>query len=390
MESRIETYRKKEKRLVAGVMSGTSLDGIDVAFVEISGAGTDIGVRLRGYASIPIDQALKGRLLDASSDRLTLRETFDLDADLGGIYARAILDIAESVGIDPHDLDAVGLHGQTVYHAPRRLPHGVSVQLGSAAIVAHTVGTMVVNDFRTGDVAAGGEGAPLVPYCDYVLLHSNEFNRVSLNVGGIANITWLPCDARTDSLVAFDTGPGNMLIDAAMRELYGMDYDPEGTRAAQGTPDENLLARLLADPYYNLVPPKSTGRERFGEEVGREIAVDAVEHQMFADDIIATLTLLTAVSIARGIRRFASLSVPVDEVIVAGGGARNATLLRMLDAELPESRIRTSDEYGIPADGKEALCFAVLANEALCEIPAGLPNVTGARLPVICGSIRLP
>jgi anhydro-N-acetylmuramic acid kinase len=161
-------------------------------------------------------------------------------------------------------------------------------------------------------------------------------------------------------------------------------------RAAQGTPDGELLSRLLADPYYELAPPKSTGREQFGEEIGRSIASRALANSLFADDIIATLTQLTATTIAHGIRRFASRSAPVDEVIVAGGGARNATLLRMLDAELPESHIRTSGEYGIPADAKEAICFAVLANEALSELSAGLPSVTGARVPVICGSIRLP
>lgn len=408
----IDHYRSKAKRLVAGVMSGTSLDAVDVAFVRVSGTGSTLDVKLRGFAAQPLDAVWRERLLAASHGDLSLREAFELHADLGGLYAAAITAAARECGQPLGSIDAVGLHGQTVYHAPRRQPNGVTVQLGSASIVAQRLHTIVVNDFRSSDVAAGGEGAPLVPYCDYALLRDRQMrvNRVALNVGGIANITWLPTGVRTDDLVAFDTGPGNMMIDAAMRALRGEDYDDEGALAATGTPDAGWLARLLDHPYYRTAPPKSAGREQFGEEVGREHALSARAAGMADADIIATLTLLTARTIAdamracaeqvgdpRGghvyqdaFRMYAGRGEPIDEVIVGGGGARNRTLMRMLAEELPAARIVPADEHGLPADAKEAIAFAVLANEALCGTPASLPSVTGASRAVVAGAIHLP
>lgn len=363
-------------------MSGTSLDGIDVAFVEISGTGPSLRQQLRGFQSIPYDAGLRQRLFAASTGHFSIREAFELDADLGAIYSGAILDAADASHVAPATIDAVGLHGQTVYHAPGRERQGVTVQLGSAAIVAERVRTIVVSDFRSADVAAGGEGAPLVPYCDFVLQHSPSRSRVCLNIGGIANLTWLPRSAQPDSLIAFDTGPGNMLIDAAMRELFSRDFDENGVVAAQGTPDETWLGELLADPYFKRLPPKSAGREQFG-------AV-ALARGIPKSNIIATLTLLTARSIAQAIRSLAAKGEPVDEVIVGGGGVHNTTLMRLLGRELPESRILPADDFGILADAKEALCFAILANETLCETPANLPSVTGAARRVVCGAIRLP
>jgi len=389
-DSLLDAYRRKSSRLVAGVMSGTSLDGIDIAFVEIEGSGAGLRQRLRGYHEAPIAPEMKRRLLDASAGSLPMRELFELDIDLGLLYADAIADAAHICGIDPAELDAVGLHGQTVYHAPRRVPSGVTVQIGSAPVVVERLRTIVVHDFRTADVAAGGEGAPLVPYCDYVLLRSGEINRVALNIGGIANITWLPRDASRDELIAFDTGPGNMLIDAAMRELYGLDYDDDGAHASAGTPDERWLEELLEDEYYRWSPPKSAGRERFGEDLGRRLAREARGRGLALDDIIATLTLLTARTIARGVRRFAAHELPVNEVIVGGGGSRNRAMMAMLAGEFPEGRIIPSDEAGIPAAAKEALCFAILANETLLEERANLTSVTGAGRGTICGAIRLP
>jgi len=333
---------------------------------------------------------MRRTLFDASAGALSMREAFELDADLGALYADAILGAARAGGVDPDALDAVGLHGQTVYHHPRREPNGVTVQLGSGAMVAGRLRTIVVNDFRAADVAAGGEGAPLVPYCDCLLLGAPDRNRVALNIGGIANITWLPRGVRTSSLIAFDTGPGNMLVDAAMRELRGRDYDASGVLAAGGTPDPVWLDELLADSYYRCPPPKSAGRERFGEEKGRALACERRERGMGDADIIATLTLLTARTIAGGIREFAARGATVDDVIVGGGGAANTTMMRMLADEMAGSRIVPADEYGVPADAKEAICFAILANEALLEVPANIPSVTGAARAVVCGAIRLP
>lgn len=388
--SSIEAYRSKHARLVAGVMSGTSLDGIDVAFTSVSGTGSGLRQQLVGFHTEPIGPALRERLLAASAGAMTLREAFELDADLGALFAAAVERAAKVCSIDRAALDAVGLHGQTVYHAPRRQPEGVTVQLGSAAIVAQRLGAIVVGDFRSADVAAGGEGAPLVPYCDYVLLASADRNRVALNVGGIANITWLPRDARPENLVAFDTGPGNMLVDAAMRALRGLNYDADGALAGEGRADERWLAELSADEYFAMPAPKSAGRERFGEERGRSLALEARARGMSDADIVATLTMLTARSIAEGIERFAARGERVDEVIVGGGGARNSTMMRMLAAAMPGAVVDDAGLHGLPADAKEAVCFAILANEALLETRAGLPSVTGARHAAICGAIWLP
>ncbi len=368
-------------------MSGTSLDAIDVAVVEISGAGRSLRHRLLSFHSRPFDSALRARLLDACEGRLSLRETFELDADLGEAYA----DVIEQAALEaPRRLDAIGLHGQTVYHAPGRRPNGVTVQLGSGAIVAERLGVPVVDDFRSNDVAAGGQGAPLVPYCDLVLLHAAERDRVALNIGGIANITWLPREATPATLIAFDTGPGNMLIDAAARRFFDRDYDPDGELAGAGRSDERWLEELLGHPYFEALPPKSTGRELFGEEVGRRWAEEGRLRGLSEHDVLATLTRLTARSIARGIGQVHVGRGPVHEVVVGGGGTRNRTMMAMLRDELPDSRVVPADELGIRADAKEAICFAILANEALCGVPANVPSVTGASRPVICGAIRLP
>ena len=388
--SRIDDYRRKDVRLVAGVMSGTSLDGIDVAFVEISGSGREIRHLLLGFHSFPYEPGMRSTLMAASAGELGMRAAYELDADLGGVYAEAIASAATAAGIGDRGIDAVGLHGQTVYHAPARRPHGVTVQIGSAAVVAGYLDTIVVNDFRAQDVAVGGEGAPLVPYCDLVLLHSPSLNRVALNIGGIANVTWLPSGADAATLVAFDTGPGNMLIDAAMRELFGRDRDENGAIASKGRVDEEWVEVILTDGYFSASPPKSTGRELFGAGRAAELLREGRERGLGDADIVASLTLLSARSIARGIESFASRGEQVEEIVAAGGGVRNLTLMNMLHQEMPSSRVLSSDVFGIPADAKEAICFAILANEALCETPANVPSVTGARRPVVCGALRLP
>lgn len=378
---------EREYKLIAGVMSGTSLDGIDVALVDVREDGK-APCAIRSFHFVPYGPDLKEKLLEACIGNLTMREILALDVDLGYVYAAAIAEAARKAGIEPDDIDAVGLHGQTVWHEPRRKPHGVTVQIGSGAVVAAELGCTVVNDFRSADVAAGGEGAPLVPFCDRMLLGSGELNRVALNVGGIANVTWLPAGGDMGNLIAFDTGPGNALIDAAMREFAGLDYDENGDVAGQGTPDHQTLAVLLDDPWFFEPPPKSTGRERFGEERGRGIAAECRSQGLGEADVLATLTRFTARTVADGIKRFAAKEMHVDEVIISGGGARNRTLIRMLEEEMPGTAVRRSDDYGVPADAKEALCFAILAHATLRGMPNNVPSVTGASRPVIGGAIH--
>ncbi|MCC7436915.1 MAG: anhydro-N-acetylmuramic acid kinase [Armatimonadetes bacterium] len=384
-----EEYRKRQSRLVAGVMSGTSLDGVDVAFVRLQGTGSSLRFQNVGFYFTPYATGLQSQLLRACNGTLPLHHAYQLDVDLGMVYSSAIQQAAIFCGIDIAEIDAVGLHGQTIYHNPRRAPAGVTVQIGSGSVVAEQLGTIVVNDFRTNDVAAGGEGAPLVPYCDLLLLGSPTEHRVVLNIGGIANITALPRDASADTLVAFDTGPGNMMIDAAMRQLFGRDYDDGGAVAASGTVNHGVLQELLRHPYFHQIPPKSAGREDFGEELSREIAQMAVEAGFAPETVIATLTQLTATSIAEGIHRFSGISGPIETVIVGGGGVRNQTLMRMLAEQMPNSNVVPSDQFKLPSDAKEAICFAVLANEAICQTPANIPSVTGATRRVVCGAIRV-
>lgn len=379
---------KKENLLIAGVMSGTSLDGIDVALVRVAESGPRPVYTLDAFHCVPYAPELKETLLRACRGDLTMRALLVLDVDLGHAYAAAIADALGIAGVDPATLDVVGLHGQTVWHEPRRRPHGVTAQIGSAAVVAEELGCPVVNDFRSADVAAGGEGAPLVPFCDLMLLASGETNRVALNIGGIANITWLPAGVTADNLRAFDTGPGNALIDAAMRELRGQDYDAGGALAAQGRPDLSLLEGLSDDPWFAEPPPKSTGRERFGEEEGRAVARRCRQEGAADADIIATLTRFTARTIANGIRDFAAGDAPVHEIIVSGGGAHNRTLLGFLREEFPDATVGPCDDYGISVDAKEAFCFALLAHATLRGVPNNVPSVTGARHAVVGGAIR--
>lgn len=367
-------------------MSGTSLDGVDVAVVELT--GTPPRLRLLHYHEYPLPDTLRTPLIDACSGVLPMRDLFALSARLGAYYAECIEQSAREA-VSGGWVDAVGLHGQTVYHAPEL---GVTVQIGDAATVAErlgmVVGSLVVSDFRSNDVALGGQGAPLVPWCDLQFLHSSERSRLALNIGGIANITWLARNASHENLLAFDTGPGNMMVDAAMTRLFSLPYDPDGATAARGSVNNALLAELQGDSYFTAPPPKSTGRERFGVEQTVKIVERAMADGITPEDIVATLTRLTAWSIGVG-AGLAAGGAAIDEVIVSGGGARNSTLLRMLGEELPGADILRSDDVGLPSDAKEAICFALLADTTLHERSATLPSVTGARRETIAGAIRI-
>lgn len=371
---------------IAGVMSGTSLDGVDVAFVEIVEGEGRPEYRLLDFVSVPYEPALRERILCACVGNMNMRDFLMLDSDLGAVFAEAIASAAESVQIPLPSLDAVGLHGQTVWHAPDRSPNGITTQIGSAALVAERLGTVVVSDFRSGDVAAGGEGAPLVPFFDMQMLASPELNRVALNIGGMANLSWLPSDVTPDTLTAFDTGPGNCMIDAAMADLRNVTYDAGGEFAAQGQPNENLLDELYTDPWFQLPPPKSTGREKFGTDTALDLVSEWKTKGISDADIIATLTAFTARTIVMGIRLVAG-DRQVDEVLVSGGGVHNRTLLEMIQSGLTGTSVLPVEHAGISSDAKEAFCFAVLAHARLGGIPNNVPSVTGASRPVIGGAV---
>ena len=374
---------------VVGLMSGTSLDGIDAAVVEFD-ARDDAPPDWRVLAAImvPYEPAQRAAIHDAIThgDAAALCR---LHADLGEWLAAAALRARDAAGLAADAVDLIGSHGQTVWHEPpahgRR---GATLQLGCPATVAERTGVSVVSDFRTRDVAAGGEGAPLVPWVDRLLFSHETKRRALQNVGGMGNVTWLPRRDEDAPLLAFDTGPGGALVDAAVQlATDGAEtYDRDGARAARGRVDDALLAELLAHPYFAQTPPKSTGRELFGRPLVEQLARERAPRDAQAwDDLIATLTALTARSIADALRRWV---VPrgLDELFVSGGGARNGTLMRMLREQLAPLPVHDGGELGVDADFKEAVAFAALAWAYAQELPGNVPEATGAAGPRVLGS----
>jgi anhydro-N-acetylmuramic acid kinase len=343
-------------------MSGTSLDGIDVAIVETNGRR----VTTLGFQSTPYSEAVRRNILAVSNTTTTTAAISRLNFQLGELYARAVQRACRRYG----PVALIGCHGQTIYHEG-----GAStLQIGEAAVIAERTGVPVISDFRTRDIAAGGQGAPLVPFVDCLLFRHPRRTRIALNIGGIANITVIP------SGIAFDTGPGNMVIDALAREYTGgrQNFDRGGRIAARGNLNRPLLDRLLADPYYRAKPPKSAGREQYGAEFVTRLK----QTRLPLPDLIATATVLTAAAIARAAAPFQP-----DELIVSGGGAHNPQILAHLAAFLPGVALATSADFGIDPDAKEAIAFAILAYRTWRRKPSNLPSATGARHPVILGKL---
>lgn len=369
--------------IVVGLMSGTSADGTDAAVVELWGAPPALGWKLLKHVARPHPADLRREIFAAfrpetgAVDRLCR-----LNFSLGRAFAAAALAAIAAAGLRPDQVDLIGSHGQTVWHIPTG-PDASTLQLGEPAVIAELTGITTVSNFRTRDMAAGGQGAPLAPYLDQLLFAHPTLARAVQNIGGIANVTYLAGDA----VIAFDTGPGNMLMDyAAGRATDGVwACDRDGALAAQGRVDATLLAELMAEPYLKLPPPKTTGRERFGAQFGAAVWERAAAAGLTPCDIVATLTAFTARTIAQAYRDF--LPRLPDEVIVSGGGAANPTLLAMLRAELPAARVVTSDALGLPGAAKEAVAFAVLAYETWHGRPGNLPAATGAQRAVVLGSI---
>ncbi len=352
---------------VAGLLSGTSADGVDVAIVDFDGAA----LRTVAHGVVPYAADVREAVLGASNAVTHTAELARLNVLLGEIFAEALAEVCRMREIPMASISLIGSHGQTVYHqGDAAMFHGraiaATLQIGEAAVLRERTGIPVVSDFRTADVAAGGQGAPLVPFLDYRLFRSETEGRAALNIGGIANVTILPAGARLDDVAAFDTGPGNMVMDALVPP-----FDRDGARARAGTVNEGLLERLLSDPFYHRPPPKSAGREQYGVEFVRETGID-----------IATACELTVRTIAMGVGRFDEIGA----VIVSGGGAHNGYLLARLRALIP-ARIVTPDEYGVDIDAKEAVLFALLAYERWHERPANVPSATGARRAVLLGKI---
>lgn len=378
--------------LVAGIMSGTSADGIDVALCRIAPARMRPHIELIRHRAFPYPAPLRKAVLAAMDAQSTsAAELARLNWRLGEAYGDAAQAAAQG-----YALDLVGCHGQTIYHQGIARPYaGRSIactwQLGEPALIAAAIHASVVSNFRPADMVAGGQGAPLVPLLDATLFAHPRRARVLQNLGGIANLTLVPSGGALDNLLAFDTGPANMVIDALAQQLFNKSYDRDGRLAAAGTPNEAMLAALLRDPYYRRQPPKSAGREQFGTAFVERVLSLARRHRLSSHDILATATALTSRSIALAYKQFVAPRIgnaPVD-YIVAGGGARNQTLMRMLEADLAPfgCRVQTTDEHGIPSEAKEAVAFALLAWQTWHRLPGNVPAATGAAHPAILGQV---
>ena len=371
-----------------GVMSGTSLDGIDAVVIALRGEARTFGWKLEEHHAAAFPEPLARRLRAAAEgEPVGAAEIARLHYALGETYAACVLELLGQARLDPVEVAAIGLSGQTVFHQSARESGagGITLQLGSAAVVAERTGIRVVSDLRAADVAAGGEGAPLVPYADWLLFRDAKESRVILNLGGIANLTAIPADAATEDVIAFDTGPGNMVMDGIVRELSGESHDEGGARAARGRVDDGLLRQGLADPFFALEPPRSTGRERFGRAFVERWIADGRSRGLGDDDLVATAAALTAQSVADAVRRFVPSGV--DALYAAGGGAKNPTLLEQLAERLKPVAVDTTAALRMPVDCREAAAFAVLAHETLAGRPSNLARVTGAARPVALGSI---
>lgn len=389
--ARLRGYRDASEKLVIGLMTGTSADAVDAALVRFRGVGIAAVSEIVAYREQPFEDDLRREVLHvAASEELPLERLMRLDADLGEAYADTVLALLAQAQVGAAAVSAIGSHGQTVRHLPRSANGGraLTLQAGSAAVLAERTGILVVSDFRTRDTAAGGEGAPLVPVADWWRFRSDKEARVLLNLGGMANVTHLPRGAGLDQVVAFDTGPGNSVIDGLMRVSTGglAHRDDGGQLAAHGRVNEGLLEELLADPFFQAEPPRSTGRERFGDAYAGRLREIGEQLGLSLEDLLATAAELTAVTVADAIGRFLSPR-GVDAVYVSGGGVRNATLMVALRRRLEGVVVKRLDELGVAAESKEALAFALLAHLTLSGEAGNVQGATGASSRVVLGHI---
>ena len=381
---------------VLGLMSGTSVDGIDVASVAISGAPPQLSPRLEAHHHARFPAPLRGRILRAAEGtQTTTAELSELNFLLGEQLARAALDACKKWRVPPRHVDLIGSHGQTIFHlgsaarfaGKMRIPS--TLQTGDISVIAQRTGITTVGDFRPADVAAGGQGAPLVPFVDYLLYRDAARGRVALNIGGIANVTVISAGAEAGRVFAFDTGPGNMIVDALVNNVTRgkQTFDRDARMALSGRTIDDLLVRLMRDPYLSKRPPKSAGREQFGRRYVEELFAWGKRHRARPVDLVRTATVFTSLSIADAFRRFIAPRAKIDELIVAGGGARNPLMIAQLTAALPGIEMVSAERLGVPAEAKEAFAFAVLAYETYHHRTNNLPSATGAKRPVILGKI---
>jgi anhydro-N-acetylmuramic acid kinase len=385
-----EHLAARDSLRIIGLISGTSVDGVDAVFAEFSGPPERPEIRQLGFLTAPYDESLRREILAVSGgDVRSAQELSRLDHAVGDAFGRAALAVLAEAGKTPDDLDLVGSHGQTILHDPAR---GETWQVGEPSRIAAATGAVVVADFRRADMAVGGQGAPLVPLFDTLVFREPDHGRVLLNIGGIANLTVLPAGHGTSGVFAFDTGPGNVLIDEFVRHATEgrTSYDDGGRLAAAGRVDEELLAGFMEHPYFYEKPPKSTGREVFGAAFVALTMGEWVRGGERLEDLVATLTEFTALSIAESIKVYVRPRADVSEVLVSGGGIHNDTMMKRITEELEDFQVRTLETVGFSSDAKEALAFALLARETVAGRAGNVVGATGASSPVVLGSITRP
>jgi anhydro-N-acetylmuramic acid kinase len=374
-----------------GLMSGTSLDGIDAALVKIEGSGLNTKVNLIAFETYGLPKEIVAEIKEVCMDETpTTSLICSLNFKLGKLFSETVKKICEKAQIPTKDIDFVASHGQTIYHIPRQVGTNISstLQIGEPSIIAYDHNVTVISNFRTMDMAAGGEGAPLVPYSEFILYGGRRENIALQNIGGIGNVTIIPGTGKLEEVRAFDTGPGNMMIDEACHFFFGSSYDKNGDIAKRGDISKELFEELISHPFIDCKPPKTTGREVFGAHYVKELInrYPAVK----PEDFIATFTAFTAYSVIRNYKQFILSEMKLNQVIISGGGAHNRTLVSWIKAGLKdEVDVITQEEAGHSSDAKEAIAFAILGNETLNGKSSNVPSATGANESVILGNITL-
>ncbi|MCQ6521067.1 MULTISPECIES: anhydro-N-acetylmuramic acid kinase AnmK [Bacillus] len=378
---------------IAGVMSGTSLDGIDVALVRIEGSGVDSKVKLIHFTTVPFRNDIKSEIQQALSiENSNVQLICSLNFKLGLCFANAVKEVCKEANFSLEQLDLIGSHGQTIYHQPNPEGNIISstLQIGEPAVIAYDTNTTVISNFRTMDMAAGGQGAPLVPYSEVILYRDPSKNRLLQNIGGIGNVTVIPSQKSDQNVIAFDTGPGNMIIDEVCQRLFQLPYDQNGEIAEQGEVVDEILTYCMNHPFLKMNPPKSTGREQFGEEFVSQLLKRYEKYSK--ENILTTVTMFTASSIVYHYKEFILPYYEIAEVILGGGGSYNDTLVEMIRYGLKDEKctIFIQEDIGYSSEAKEAIAFAILANETYHRNPSNVPSATGAKKSVVLGNVTYP
>lgn len=387
-----ELFKNKKRKKAIGVLSGTSADAVDIALMDIMNCGKDIQISDIDYEEFPISKKIRNYIFDITEGRGNAKDICRLNILLGKMFADKINYFLRERGIPNNEIDFIGSHGQTIYHEPKLTSlfgyrFKSTLQVGDPSVICNSTGILTVGDFRIADVSFNGDGAPLVPYLDYILFNKKDTPRILLNIGGIANLTYLPSNSQINNIIAFDTGPGNMLIDSISKMFFNKKYDKDGKIAKKGNLNIDLFEYLIEnDKYFKKTPPKSTGREYYGKKYLKFLKKFK---NISPEDILHTLTKFTAYSIAFNIKKFIKINTN-SEILVSGGGAENNLLMDFLENELNNILISKLNYEGINHSNKEAVLFAVLANETLCGNPSNLTNVTNSNKNTLLGKICVP